>query len=61
MKTKLQTYETRLRKIRQRVFDYPESKDEQVARILAKLKSKVIELHGTADNYHPFYAAEGWY
>jgi hypothetical protein len=47
--------------MRQRVFDYPENKDEQVMRILKKLKAKVIELRETSNNYHPFYAAEGWY
>ena len=50
-----------MRKIRQKAFDFPESKSEQVQRILGKLKIKLqSEKQYDMTNYHPFYAAEGW-
>jgi hypothetical protein len=52
--------EKMMRKIRQKAFDFPESKSEQVQRILGKLKIKLqSEKQYSATDYHPFYAAEG--
>ncbi len=37
-------YERWQRRLRQRIFDYPEHKEEQAARLLKKLKEKIISL-----------------
>lgn len=36
------TSETALRRIRQRIFDYPEHKEEQAMRVLDYLKARMI-------------------
>ncbi len=42
-----------LRKIRARVFDYPEEKEAQVARVLRYLVTRKIRIQQTADRALP--------
>jgi ribosome maturation protein Sdo1 len=60
---KTSNIEKALREIRQRIFDYPEHKQEQADRVLRKLKTKLLVRRGGlgGNDYHPFYAAEGWF
>lgn len=48
-------YERQLRRLRQRVFDYPETKEEQVSRIFAKLKAKLEPVWKARHSDDPYY------
>jgi hypothetical protein len=51
-------YEKHLRRIRQRIFDYPPEKEEKAARVLLKLKTAFLKTQPYTMEYHPFYACE---
>lgn len=50
--------ERALRRIRQRIFDYPPNRQATASRVLHKLKARILRTRHHSRDYHPFYACE---